>query len=529
MANGFDRLERLFAYRRKASSASSGPASPAVQPPEPQFPSPSFIRPKATRMAAREEVGLKQTASRSPSVPDIMTAQPMQYSHTHHHRSADGPFQPNHRLGHPPSFNSSRQLDRRLAVDLREFQFPKPPSRNGGVSPLSPSFNTTSQAPRLPSPRRHSPLQVATSPRRLATPPSDPEDNTAFSLSLRTKALPELPRAPPTPGESPKARPMRDLQLHRPLFVDAIDQAGLKAGQNNTADQASLHRLYSQSSVAPSAQNSFDSSTLREPDFNEFLNLSDDDIAEFAPESPALPPMGGAEPALPAMGLSISSSQPLTSLLTLSPPHASRPAAVAAFEAARIARRYDFDLVYVVNLWPDSAGPRAQGPRNPGSKPMVGRLLAAHGLHHVPSPLQISSVVHSTILRAHGWIEYRNEDAQPHDLARGYACAFHTGQYVRPGMLGKNCPGPVSGVLLSERIDRGIVFAAYRKPRSGGEKLGRAFSKEKLGELHREAEALIELFIDIHVANRLREPATAQPSLVPDETGPMPVQQLETR
>lgn len=268
---------------------------------------------------------------------------------------------------------------------------------------------------------------------------------------------------------------------------------------------------------------------MREPDFNEFLNLSDDDIAESTPESLLLESCEGAEPILPPMGLSISSSQPLTSsLLTLTPPRTSRPAAVAAFEAARIARRYDFDLVYVVNLWPDhtSAGlcdwdPDGRpGDRLNVGKPMMGRLLAAHGLHHVPSPLQISSLVHTTILRSDGWIEYRNQEAQGHYLARGYASAFYTGQYTRNG-----CPDanePVSGVRLSERIDRGIVFAAYRKPRAGADKLGRCFTEEELGELHEEAEALVEMLIDIHVASRLRQPPARRS--VSDDTGPMPMQ-----
>ncbi|KAJ6445821.1 GTP-binding nuclear protein [Purpureocillium lavendulum] len=511
MANGLDRLERLFTSKRKASPSSSERASPVVQTSEPQFPSPSFIRPKATRMAARDEIRLRQAAGRSPSVPDIALAHRMQASYADKPGSTDGSFRHQHRLARSPSFIRPQQPDHRVVTGLRQFQFPRPPSRNGNVSPISFSPNKySSDIPQLPSPRCRSPLQVAIPHNRLDTPPaSDPEDNDPFMQSLQIKSLPKASRrqAPPTPGQSPEVSPTRESRTQKSKSTDTAGHSVSQIDQSaKDCDQVSLHRSYSQSSIAPSAQISFCSSTLREPDFNEFLNLSDDDIAESTPESPVLPPAENCdEPALPPMDLSISSTQPLTSsLLTLSPPRASRPAAVAAFEAARIARRYDFDLVYVVNLWPDNVAARISGSASDDatscSKPMVGRLLAAHGLHHVPSPLQISSLVHTTILRSDGWIEYRNQEASSHDLARGYACAFYTGQFA------KSTPGkssPVSGVLLSERIDRGIVFAAYRKPRTGEDRLGRAFNEEQLGDLHREAEALVEMLIDIHVANRL--------------------------
>lgn len=540
MANGFDRLERLFAYKRKASAPSSEQASPMVRPSEPQFPSPSFIRPKATRMAAREEVRLGQAYGRSPSVPDILPTQRKPQMHAYNTSSTDSEsWQAKHKRSRSPSFNHLHVAH--IVTGLLEFQFPKPPSRNGDISPMSLTFNTKSPGvPQLPSPRCRSPLQVAIPPTRLDTPPSsDPEDNVSFPSGLRNKALPDIPyrRGPPTPEDSPELGPMSDSQLRRSKSIDIINKAGIKRLQNEVGDsfdQLTLDGSYSQSSLAPSARLSFCSSTLREPDFNEFLNLSDDDIAESTPESPVLAPLEDAELALPPMDLSISSSQPLTSsLLTLAPPRTSRPAAVAAFEAARIARRYDFDLVYVVNLWPDNSRPQTSGSRlertgggdlNISHKPMMGRLLAAHGLHHVPSPLQISSLVHTTILRSDGWIEYRNQEAQCHDLARGYACAFYTGQYTRGGSSGTN--SPVSGIRLSEKIDRGIVFAAYRQPRVGEDKLGRTFNEEELGELHGEAEALVEMLIDIHVANRLRQPPAL--SSASDETGPMPLQQLET-
>jgi hypothetical protein len=154
---------------------------------------------------------------------------------------------------------------------------------------------------------------------------------------------------------------------------------------------------------------------------------------------------------------------------------------------------------------------------------MTGRLLAAHGLHHVPSPLQISISAHTDVLKSHGWTEYQNLKAEPYDLARGFTCSFYTGQYSRS--TSSRSTSPVSGVRLSERIDRGIIFAAYRKPREGENKLGRTFTEEVLGELHRDAEVLVELVIDIHVANRRRHPPTR--TSLADETGPIPLQHVE--
>ncbi|RCI15590.1 hypothetical protein L249_3419, partial [Ophiocordyceps polyrhachis-furcata BCC 54312] len=493
MANGLDRLERLFAYKRKASPGPNRQSTAVAQPPEPQFPSPSFIRPKTTRMAAREEVRLRTSEGRSPSVPDIITA-----LRTH-------PQMPDSAIDEPKTSISSRQTDSFLSeFDSSSFS--------------EPLYTPSTDGPQLPSPRSFSPCQVAPPPSRLATPPSsDVEDSGLFLSDLSAKAM--QPRVPPTPEDTPDFGPVGDAHI--------TDQATSKSSLYDIVDsfdQLSLHRSYSQSSITPSARLSFCSSTLREPDFDEFLKLSDDDIAELAPPSPIVSPVPDSK-ALPPMGLSISSTQPFTpSLLTLTPPRTSRPAAAAAFLAARVALHFDFDLIYVVNLWPDSIKTEmnelaAQG-QHLAPRPMMGRLLAAHGLHHVPSPLQISSHVHTTILRSDGWIEYRNQDAQNQDLARGFACAFYTGQYARNGQADSRFP--VSGVRLSEQIDRGIVFAAYRKPRFGPDRLGRNFSEEELGKLHQDAETMVEMLIDIHVASRKRQPLAQSSSS--DDTGPMPLQ-----
>lgn len=159
---------------------------------------------------------------------------------------------------------------------------------------------------------------------------------------------------------------------------------------------------------------------------------------------------------------------------------ATLPATAAAFEAARIAIKYGFDLVYVVNLWPTRMGNNhsnhlpnfarfrgipvptspTQAPRTPSppsspvssssfsendsgfegsphpyprkkssSGAITGRLLAAYGLPAITYPFRISAPVHQKVLRTEGWLEYRSENCAQDEFARGYSCAFHTGHY----------------------------------------------------------------------------------------------------
>lgn len=214
---------------------------------------------------------------------------------------------------------------------------------------------------------------------------------------------------------------------------------------------------------------------------------------------------------------------------SLSPPYATRPAAAAAFEAARIANRYNFDLVYVVNLWPDMSVTPTSGPEEDSSsidsqfsakapRGLTGRLLAAYGLHNVKSPFQISAMVHAKILRNQGWIEYRNRSARTDEFARGFACSFYTAQHSRTSSVASD---ESANPARMRRSDRGIVFAAYRKPRADGSLVGIGCNKAQLAEVHKDAEALVEMLIDIHAANRQRQPLTY--SHDPDETGPMPM------
>ncbi|KAH7163291.1 hypothetical protein B0J13DRAFT_34205 [Dactylonectria estremocensis] len=536
MANGFDRLERFFT-KRKVSNVSADSIEPVIttdpSTTEPQFPSPSFIRPKATRMAAREEVIVKQPGSiRSPSVVDAYSPQRTGSIQTQSPTYSSESY----RLQYSPIRTSSlRHLQGQCLRDgFGDFHFPRPPTVNGEISPVSSTHHQMSlfELSGQRSPRSHSPQKAKIGPDRLDTPPvSDLEDDDlSCPRYFRNKRLPELPHgALPTPGPSPELSPVRDSQIResRPIRILNKDiYRDIHRQLHQSFEQPALRRTLSQSSLLlTTSRGSLSRSTLREPDVVDFLNLSDDDIAEISPDSPVLSSESDDSPTDSTVAAATSSRQHEL-LLTLTPPYASRPATAAAFEAARIASRYNFDLVYVVNLWPDISGPPTSGPEasfdsNFSAKPskgMTGRLLAAYGLHNVKSPFQIHSDVHGKILRAGGWIEYRNQEARSDEFARGYACAFYTGQYSRSGSIGSSTS---SSSTRMRQNDRGIVFAAYKKPRSDGGMVGVDSNKPDLADVYRDAEALVEMLIDIHVASRLRQPLS--PSDDTEETGPMPL------
>ncbi|KAL7955083.1 hypothetical protein V8C34DRAFT_252529 [Trichoderma compactum] len=520
MATGFDRLERLFSIKRKPSFASVSVATSISTPTEPQFPSPSFIRPTATRMAAREEVRLRIATGRSPSAPDVT---PSRLDSLSSHASSPGFSRSPTRS---PSPRGPHPQPDSLVAKLREYQFPSPLSPEEKTTHMSTSFKPATEIREIPSPRSQSPLRLRAIP-RLDTPPlPDLEETGSCRRSFESIRIPTPSySSPPTPEDSPEILPVRNLLADSKIFDTAIDKALFEEIEDQllqSFDYPSLNDSFSDSSPSEASSNS---STLREPDFNEFLNLSDDDIAESAPENLELESDSGTQLHSPlSMDTSPPSPKP-SPLLTLTPPPVSRPATAAAFEAARIARRYDFDLVYVVNLWP--GGPRGQvfGLESASSRkrPLVGRLLAAHGLDHVPSPLQISMEAHATMLRSKGWVEYKNPEAQLHEIARGYACSFYSGKYSQ-GCL-RDEDSPVSGVRLSEMIDRGIVFAAYRKPRIGPCRLGHSFTGEDLSSLYGDAETLVEMLIDIHTRNRQYQPDSN--NQLCDDTGPLPTQELD--
>ncbi|KAF4122432.1 hypothetical protein GMORB2_7424 [Geosmithia morbida] len=435
--------------------------------------------------------------------------------------------------------SSSLDSERReeLTSVFRGFEFPKPPpSRQEDMN--SPWSNYASK--RLPSlpggaPRPISPLRLDAPASRLHTPPSsDPEDHDLSQRRPKAKKLQLAPctNVPLTPESSPEMGPKSDWQLHGSTTKTKPQTPGFFAEMQmhlektfGKADDCHSGTEAQPKSDPPSTTRSIDNvfepslsgGSLYEPDFDEFLNLSDDNVAEFDPTEISEVPevLDTPRPATfsGTMSPSVMSALRGPRMLTLGPPYGSRASKAAAFEAARIASRYNFDMIYVVNLWPEDSSAGLGGPH---FQAMTGRLLAAYGLHNASSPFQISSEAHVTVLRSQNWLEYRDEEALGRGFGRAYACSFYPGKYEGQGSV------PCSPSIEPESIDRGIVFAAYRKPAADG---SIQFSTPlELFNLRRDVEAMVEMLIDIHVANRLRQPPIL--TKFPDETGPIPSMQF---
>lgn len=288
---------------------------------------------------------------------------------------------------------------------------------------------------------------------------------------------------------------------------------------------------------------------LKEPSVKDFLSLSDDDIADghAAPRTksttkqPASNPPTVALPPNPSPAPSPTRPKRAHPLLTLSAPLASRPATSAAFEAARIATKYKFDLVYVVNLWPSHMSrpsqssplsqlcgtpvatspirahsrtpsppespashasgydsgfePAAAPPRNSNNSSLTGRLLAAYGLPAIMCPFRISAPVHQKVLRTQGWLEYRNDTGARDEFARGYSCSFYTGHSpARGGNATSTTTANTANTGKPKPANRGIVFAAFRLPRDD-DGVPACSDAEELEALHRDAEALVDMLM----------------------------------
>ncbi|KAK3300781.1 uncharacterized protein B0H64DRAFT_23001 [Chaetomium fimeti] len=586
-----DRLEKLFSRKKRATDSHASDAQSTTRPATPmpfltgfdattlKFPQASYIRPTSSRMMARDEVLLSPNSRRARSLPESPSTPRLPASASTTGNENDGcPAIP----ARYSSFGSSAIQRSSLCPD----------SSNDDTSSdfLEFSFSTASRD-----------SDCDTTPSRRSRPVSKP--------LIRT----------PTVSVSPKARP--DRKRHSTVAADKAslleNQVGITAQQHDTSGLAPLQReshclgFTSREYLAPSMLSPVDDSVrnvshrpksllpigtnikhaseslrksislsnlptaktadsdpiLKEPSVKDFLALSDDDIADGHAASRTRPsatnPPNFGLPPNPSSASTPVRTKPAYPLLTLSPPLASRPATAAAFEAARIATKYQFDLVYVVNLWPghlsrpSSSSPLSQfcgtpvttsptrtGTPSPPQSPVsnassydssfesrtpvprdnsrsatTGRLLAAYGLPSIMYPFRISAPVHQKVLRTQGWLEYRNETGAQDEFARGYSCAFYTGHSPARHESDPATTTTPDGKPRQQQqqqqqqpqkkkpANRGIVFAAFRLPGPDGTPV--CSSAEELEALHRDAEALVDMLIDIHMTQRHRQvPAT---------------------
>lgn len=475
-------------------------------------------------MAAREERRVKE-GSNGPS--PVESTFPGRTASTNSNSSSSTIAWRSAKSIRPRSSSADSQRQEDLGSFFRGFEFPRPPSSRQDDMSNSWANYASKKLPSLPvdATRPISPLRLDAPTARLHTPPSsDPEDT---ELSQRRpkaakKSQVSSPnKAPPTPESSPEMGPTSDWQLQGGSTKTKPTAPGFFAEMQVHLEKTfgKSEDVRSASPVEPKSQPKHDShhssrtvdhvsepslsGSLYEPDFDEFLNLSDDNVAESDLEEEFVDVADTPRPTTPPVA-----TAPLRSprMLTLGPPCGSRAAKAAAFEAARIASRYNFDMIYVVNLWPEDSA------ASQGAPAMTGRLLAAYGLHNAPSPFQISADAHVSVLRSDNWLEYRDEEALGKGFGRAYACSFYPGKFEDR----QSIPRATDAKAVS--IDRGIVFAAYRKPGPDGSI--RYSTPAELTSLRRDVEAMVEMLIDIHVANRLRQPPIL--TKFPEETGPIP-------
>lgn len=600
-----DRLEKLFSRKKRTveshepaatneSAATNRPATPITFRPgfdatTQTFPLPTFIRPTSSRMVAREEVHWSpHSTRRARSLPEPTSAPrlaapaaddcpplPARYSAVGHgipQRSSS--IYPASSRDDP----CSELLDFSFSTPSRSDDDSSPGRRSRANSksltrPSSVSVSPKARADRkrysagsqhqLPlqqeigllheSAQRYSSSDLAPLQRESKCLGAASREHRALSPS---PMLASLARTKPDESSSDKSkasRRPRSLSISRTDIMHASEalRKATSLSQLQTEKAASLDPI------------------LKEPSVTDFLALSDEDIADgqaaLRAQRPASKPPTSALPPNPPASTP-ARTMPAYPMLTLSPPLASRPAASAAIEAARIATKYRFDLVYVVNLWPShmsrlsrssplsqSCGtpvatsparttttpsppaspasnasrhdsgfasgtppPPRDSPRGGGSGSggVTGRLLAAYGLSSIVYPFRISAPVHQEVLRTEGWLEYRNARTGATDeLARGYSCSFYTGHSPARGRqtTAAAAAADASPTDNTKRArnkakpaNRGIVFAAFRLPSQDGTPI--ASDAAELEELHQDAEALVDMLIEIHMAQRQTAP-----------------------
>ncbi|KAK7226633.1 hypothetical protein V2G26_014636 [Clonostachys chloroleuca] len=523
MANGLDKLERFFFHKRKglgaSVTASTVPSSPTKQHMDLQFPSPSFIRPKTSRMAAREEVRYTPGA-RFPATNEADF--PQRYGSIDSRKSRATSTCHEWQLARPRSSSLDSERSRRMCT-FDEFGFPKPPIRRGRISPFELNSKPLPEAPSRPVSGTSSILHFHISPNRTDTPPSSDIETECSSLGRPISSNPAAYtyKSLPTPESSPEIGPLPDWELLNNQTIDILNQdlcddIQRKLGESMTnPTTASISHPDQTEGSEISPNSSFSNASLQEPEVCDFFTLSDENVAESYAEESLFSDDARRSYASITLAPSVL-SLPLRDppLLTLEQPSTSRPARVAAFEAARIASRYKFDMLYVVNLWPEntaSPSPRDSYP----IEGMTGRLLVAYGLHHSPSPFQISSEVHTKILQSPGWMEYRDEQAE-NDFACAYAYTFYPRSAGDKRGSGSSLSTQSSTATL---VDRGIVFAAFRKKDT--QNSTHYPTLDELAYLGRDVETMIQVLIDIHNTRQMRQAPSQQE--YSDETGPMPV------
>ncbi|KAI1356717.1 hypothetical protein F5Y01DRAFT_265589 [Xylaria sp. FL0043] len=325
----------------------------------------------------------------------------------------------------------------------------------------------------------------------------------------------------------------------RKTWGDMLEDSKLRSSLKNninTFPRSKLPRPSSTSTLFISTAQISKCGVLKEPTFDDFYALSDEDIAENQLPirdvcTPPTPPRRHICNSYAKSRLSQTpASRPTTfkpvhgdltppttptncHLLTLTYTPANPRDTLGALRAAELAKKYDFAVLYVLSLWPvdgdrhlgASTPTVASGPR-PTHTPVMGglaspaktsnisgRLLAAYGLNEVPSPFEIVTDTHLAALNCDYWNEYRNVDARPDDISRGWIRPFYS-EYAP--VFGPS--RPTSRFYNAYPKNRGIVFAAYSKQTFNPVIPMKNSAKQALllRQLYSDAKALVETLIE---------------------------------
>ncbi|KAI1802770.1 hypothetical protein F4811DRAFT_562979 [Daldinia bambusicola] len=350
-------------------------------------------------------------------------------------------------------------------------------------------------------------------------PASDGEEDyekTIIYGSTSIKGLSSPIEFTPRPSSDCDTRPSteiltRDKAVRESWGARTQDPALIYTTQSEVACISQPHIVQTSTSIASlSAIGKYarDNRYIREPSLDDFFALDDEDVAEkllatpipeadipptpppkFSPKTPIgrsrstrHVPIAPTTAINPISGELTPPRTPTDSqFLSLAYSPSTTSAVSGAMWAANIAKTYNFDLVYIVDLWPkakeesselnqstfthcqrdthnaDSATTQhtITAPKKSG---MTGRILAAYGLCEFGSPFRIHAEFHRNMLRCRGWNEYRDELASSEMISRGWACSFYTGY----SSTTRNAIGE-KHIARGGAMDRGIVFAAYTR------------------------------------------------------------------
>lgn len=442
MANGLDKLERLFSTRKRAASSrntaepsmygstldhaqaqaqarakahaynlstSSSPSEWQFQPrPEspPCFPQTPFIRPRANANAMQPRNELSISSPQSART-DSSSLHSRRLSSTFSLDSSNKDTMSDRQRKSSCSTAASCQVPSRtssllsrrhekLPGGLIQLHLPGEKTTSAEDFPDASAFPLNKESAKAAPNALLDALPIYASS-RLETPPPSDQDELHFPSPPGHGRYPSTTSIQLTPEPSPEMIPRRDSVISEAKSTTSRDSGKRPSLRGRRITTSSLPLLEDdwRDSYVPKPQENISPMTtvvVHEPAMEDFLTLTDEDIAEIKIEHPSKPPARRAPP--PPVLPPSARSRALTSPAKRSPTCASPALAsneVAAWEAARIAKKYDFDVVYVANFWPDHMM------RNLRKKP---RKSKGKAVTSVSAPTSAVTSAHSSFSRS---------------------------------------------------------------------------------------------------------------------------------